>query len=73
MTIESSIPNISYKNISNMTSTSKPPVALQQKQAEADTSEPRKGIIPGISGEFAPKTYPKQADITLGGLIDIRW
>jgi len=73
MNIESSIPNISYKNISNMTSAPKSQVAAQQKQAEAATSEPRKGIIPGISGEFAPKTYPKQADIILGGLIDIRW
>ena len=73
MTIESSIPNISHKNISNMTSTPKPQVPAQQKQSEVASSEPRKGIIPGISGEFAPKTYPKQTDITLGGLIDIRW
>ena len=73
MSIESSIPNISYKNISNMTSTPKPQVATQQKQAEAAPSAPRKGIIPGISGEYAPKTYPEQAEITLGGLIDIRW
>jgi len=70
MNIAPSIPNISYKNVSDLTSPPKPPVAVQEKQVEA---EPRKGIIPGISGEFAPQTYPTPANVTLGGLIDIRW
>jgi len=70
MNIAPSIPNISYKHVSDLTSPPKQPVEALEKPSEAES---RKGIIPGISGEFVPQTYPTPVNVTLGGLIDIRW
>ena len=70
MTISSAIPNISYNEVANLTAPKKPQAVVQNKQ-DNSASSTRKGIIPGISGEFPPPVYPAMMEFSLGSKIDV--